>query len=300
MKNPIVSVIVTTYNQQGTIEACLDSILQQETDFEIEILVGDDCSTDNTQKIVLDYTQKDKRINYIRSANNLVSKGYSISLILLLPIAKGEYVAFCEGDDYWTDKHKLQYQVDFMKKNMLYSACYCSYDILLNDKIICKQSGRKDSDAHLSDMINLMHCQLSTFLMRTCSINMSKLQQYFIHPTHCYGDINYYTACSDRGKIRYLAKKCSIYRKHTRSITYKDQTQKIEIDKHIGGINALIQVYGEKYSYLLTDYKSRQLLDSSSLSKNKSIIYSIWLKFKAFMQSPKFIWRIYALKWNLK
>ncbi len=117
-----VSVVVPTYNQEKYIGHTLQSIVNQKTDFEIEVLVGDDCSTDNTAAVVKEYADRypDLIIPYFRKKN----LGMGGNAPELMTHIQGEYVAMIEGDDYWIDEHKLQKQVDFMDSHPEYVACF--------------------------------------------------------------------------------------------------------------------------------------------------------------------------------
>lgn len=117
----MVSVIMTTYNQQEYIQQALDSVLMQKTTFFYEIWVGDDASTDGTADIVRWYEkQYPDVIHAVCRGKNL---GPTKNVYDLLCSAQGKYIANCEGDDYWTDSTKLQKQVDFLEIHPDYSAC---------------------------------------------------------------------------------------------------------------------------------------------------------------------------------
>lgn len=117
-----VSVLCTTYNQEKYISRALDSIIAQRTSFEYEILVNDDCSSDNTASIVREYTMRyPALIKPVFHEENLYSKGISPERFLF-PLAQGKYVAFCEGDDYWTDDAKLQKQFEALEGDLSLSA----------------------------------------------------------------------------------------------------------------------------------------------------------------------------------
>ena len=118
---PMVSVIVLTYNHEKYIKQALDSILRQKVNFDYEILIGDDASTDNTVKVLKEY--KSKFPNIIKLFLNEVNLGATRNAYNLLVNAKGKYLATCEGDDYWTDDNKLQIQVEFLEKNKNLVGC---------------------------------------------------------------------------------------------------------------------------------------------------------------------------------
>ncbi|MCB9364247.1 MAG: glycosyltransferase [Flavobacteriales bacterium] len=128
--NVKVSVCIQTYNHENYIRKCLDGAINQITNFDYEILLGEDDSSDNTRNICLEYLEKHKkkirlflheRKNVI-FINGLPSGRYN--LLHNLKNSAGKYIALCEGDDYWTDPFKLQKQVDFLENNPEYVACY--------------------------------------------------------------------------------------------------------------------------------------------------------------------------------
>ena len=122
MKGIKVSACIITYNQQDYISNCLDGAVNQVLDYEYEIVIGDDCSTDNTFQICQEYANKypDKIKLLSREKNLGMAKNWSTTI----QKCTGKYVAICEGDDYWTDVHKLQKQVDFLESH---SECVLSF-----------------------------------------------------------------------------------------------------------------------------------------------------------------------------
>lgn len=116
-KKPLVSIFCITYNHENYIKQALDGFINQNTNFQYEILINDDCSTDNTTNILKEYESKyPDLIKVFYHDKNEYSQGKSV-LTKLFEFAKGEYIAYCEGDDYWINKNKLQIQIDALKKN---------------------------------------------------------------------------------------------------------------------------------------------------------------------------------------
>ncbi|MDA8106812.1 MAG: glycosyltransferase [Nitrospiraceae bacterium] len=106
------SVFMVTYNHEKYIAQALDSVLMQEVDFDYEIIVGEDCSTDNTRNILLEYQQKyPYKFKLLLHDSNL---GACANFMQSFKACSGDYMAYLEGDDYWTDTLKLQKQVDFL------------------------------------------------------------------------------------------------------------------------------------------------------------------------------------------
>ncbi len=119
-----VSVVCTAFNHSAYIRDALEGFLAQETDFSYEILVSDDASSDDTGAILREYAARyPDRVRPFCQETNLFSQGISLYDTVLYPAARGQYIALCEGDDYWTDPEKLQRQVDFLDAHPDYSAC---------------------------------------------------------------------------------------------------------------------------------------------------------------------------------
>jgi len=124
MTTPLVSIVCITYNHEQYIKQCLDGFFMQKTNFEYEVLIHDDASTDKTADIIRSYEKKyPSIIKPIYQLENQYSKGVKLGN-LLYSLASGKYIAVCEGDDYWTDPLKLQKQVDFMEENPDCSLCF--------------------------------------------------------------------------------------------------------------------------------------------------------------------------------
>ncbi|MDR2410261.1 MAG: glycosyltransferase [Bacteroidales bacterium] len=140
--SPLVSVTVATYQHYNYIKECLNGILMQKVNFAYEIIIGEDASTDGTQEICKEYAEKypDKIRLFIR--NRELSQYYDSNGTFVMRFngiwnrmsARGKYIAWCEGDDYWTDPLKLQKQVDFLEINPEYSFCFHNAIIFYEDK----------------------------------------------------------------------------------------------------------------------------------------------------------------------
>jgi glycosyltransferase involved in cell wall biosynthesis len=121
----LVSICCLSYNHESYIKECLEGFLKQKTDFNFEVLIHDDASTDNTQSIIKEYEAKyPEIIKPICQTENQWSQGINPSRRFNYSRVQGKYIAMCEGDDYWTDPLKLQKQVDFLEKNEDYVLAY--------------------------------------------------------------------------------------------------------------------------------------------------------------------------------
>ena len=136
MRKPIVSICCITYNHSSFIRKAIDGFLIQEPPSSLpkdtklsdwcEILIHDDCSMDGTDAIIREYAAKYPDVIYplYEDVNQFCSIGASKIDLFNYNRAIGKYIAYCEGDDYWTDPKKLQKQVDFMEKNPEYSVTW--------------------------------------------------------------------------------------------------------------------------------------------------------------------------------
>lgn len=122
-KNPVLlSICCITYNHENYISQAIEGFLAQKTSFNFEIIIHDDASTDATASIVKKYEQEHPNlIKAIYQKENQYSQGIKPWPNFVFPIARGKYIALCEGDDYWTDPYKLQKQVDFLEANPEYN-----------------------------------------------------------------------------------------------------------------------------------------------------------------------------------
>lgn len=122
MSEALVSVCIITYNHANYIQQCLDSVLNQKTNFEFNIFVSDDCSTDSTLQILNDYSKKFPFI-HVKSRCGLPKSQFSgkptgnLNLIENIERSNGKFIATLDGDDFWDDPYKLQRQVDALNSN---------------------------------------------------------------------------------------------------------------------------------------------------------------------------------------
>lgn len=129
-----VSVFTTTYNHGPFIAEAMESVVGQQTDFAFEYIVGEDCSTDNTRDIVVSYQQRYPGI--VRAILHDNQVGGRRNLIECLQACRGEYVAILDGDDYWTVRHKLQKQVDFLDAHPGLAICFHAVARRIGEQVV--------------------------------------------------------------------------------------------------------------------------------------------------------------------
>jgi len=132
MGEPLVSAVIITYNQEQYIKQTIECALAQKVDFDYEIVIGEDCSTDRTREICLHYQEKYPDI--IRVITSDKNVGLLDNWYRSVKSAKGKYIAVCAGDDFWHDTDKTQKQVSFLENNPKYGMVHSDADILKVDE----------------------------------------------------------------------------------------------------------------------------------------------------------------------
>ncbi len=205
-----VTVLVMTYNHERYIRQALDSVLMQETSFDYEVLISEDCSTDGTREIVEDYGSRHPQIRLILSDRNLhcnevVARG--------LRSAQGEYVALLDGDDYWISSAKLQAQVEFLDARQGCSMCF--HQAMVRDEI----SGKPDflwSPDQQSETASIRDIWRGNFIA-TCSAMFRR--NVVENPPEWYSsfpvtDWPLHILAAERGDIGYIRDVMGVYRYH--------------------------------------------------------------------------------------
>lgn len=207
-----VSILCLTYNHHKYIAQTLESFVRQKTDFEFEILVHDDASTDGTSEIIREYQkQYPDLIKPVIQTENQMSQGIKIVNTFLFPIEKGKYICFCEGDDYLCDDRKLQKQYDFLEAHPEYSACV--HNTLLTDLADgSERTVNPSKEDYDIPMEQIMLAGGSAF--HTSSIFFRAEYKYrpdaFTAPR--FGDYPRSIYLRHVGKVRYLADVMSVHR----------------------------------------------------------------------------------------
>ncbi|MDN5292277.1 MAG: hypothetical protein PWQ06_2516 [Anaerophaga sp.] len=203
---PLVSVWMITYNHERYIAQAIEGVLMQKTNFKIELVIGEDCSTDNTAQIIKEYEKKYPQI--IKPRFNQTNLGVIPNMIKTLNECTGKYIALCEGDDYWTDPYKLQKQVDFLEKNPDHIMCFTNVSWCNENNKIIKNRAiplKEDKTYIHSDMPIL--APTLTRLFRNIKLKEIPLKENFIG-----FDAFLLIWQSNFGKIKYINEVTANYR----------------------------------------------------------------------------------------
>ena len=223
-----VSVLVTTYNHEKYIAQALDSVLMQETNFDYEIIIGEDRSADQTRSIVLDFQRRNpEKIRLVLPAENLGSAGNRV-FAQALELAQGEYVALLDGDDYWTSAKKLQKQVEFLDLHPDCALCFHNALRIYEDgsRAVLPYNfpGQKPISV-LEDIVQSNFIAGPTPMLRKDVAG--HLPEWYCNLPH--GDWSLYILCAQHGKIGYIDEILGIYRIHNQGFWSKlGAIQKLE------------------------------------------------------------------------
>lgn len=121
----LISVVIPSYNRADTVGQTIESILAQKVDADVEIVIGDDCSTDNAREVLLAY--KEKYPDIIRLIFHEQNVGLGANWATCVKACKGKYICNCDNDDYWHNEHKLQIQLDYMESHPGSNICITNH-----------------------------------------------------------------------------------------------------------------------------------------------------------------------------
>jgi glycosyltransferase involved in cell wall biosynthesis/SAM-dependent methyltransferase len=251
---PLVSVVIPTHNHVRFIAQTLDSILAQEVDFPFEICVGDDDSRDGTREICLDYARRHPgriRLFLVPRANNIAIGGLAtgrFNLAYLLFQARGRYIAWCEGDDYWIEPRKLARQVEFLECNPDYALTFHDARVYYEDHDgwRAKHTYAKFPWCHLEparrlygarELIESPVCPTASVLLRRPKVWQFPLWLFHV-PS---GDIPIEVAVTGAAKVYNFGECWSAYRKHKGGITAHHRGNMI----HVGRIMTYLGLFCE-------------------------------------------------------
>lgn len=295
MQGPIVSILMLTYNHQNYIEQAVEGVLMQEAIEDIELVISDDCSSDDTGAIVQKLIQnhgKGYKIKYFRHDPNI---GIGRNFPFALQQCSGKYVALCDGDDFWIDALKLKKQVDILDDNHQYSMVCSNQMLYFPDGSLKKNEFETKQILDIQDVIKGFIPGSQTILFR----NYPSAVEFFKNHEHVYGHDRYITYfCSLFGKIYRMDDFTAAYRMSGEGLwTQFSAIDKLkryssaitDFHKSIGipGNNEVLASVAFRVSLLTFIYclkRPRLLLKKD----NRSAIFSPWRKFNK-MNRMKFI-----------
>jgi len=281
-----VSVIIIAYNHANFIKKTIENILNQKINFKLEIFILDDYSTDKTREIIRDNFGK---IPDIQISYNSENEGQYKSVLKILNNVQGEYLILCDGDDYWTNEHKLQTQIDFLDNNLDYIASCHDVEIISTvDKKNASEIAIKQSKGfykyisqyttYFGDTIEAYQILEGKTYIQGCSLVWRKfdLKPYLKYFEKSKFNLDWYftVILVTKGKIQYINEPWAVYSDHLGGRTKNNYFQsylsdKIVLLKSLFNFEFYNQLY---FRYMIYDLISKEYygLIVSKSSKNKT------------------------------
>lgn len=272
-KDKFVSVCLITYKHEPTIRNAIESILMQKVVFSWELIIADDNSQDNTRSIILEYYEKYPDL--IKLLFQKINVGPSRNFVDLISMAKGKYIAYLEGDDFWTDPFKLQNQIDLLENNPnkvgAFHNCEIRYESELKSNLMIR-SDENRRKFKLEDLTSSNFVHLSTFVFRSKFLPNEIFTDKYSALT--FGDWPLVMLIARNGDILYQPFIMGVYRKNFGS-TWGMQPEHVNIEKIINGLKLLI-----KYNWFDQKINIRLNKTQKKLKRNTCFIFILLRKIK--------------------
>jgi len=284
--DPFISIWMVTYNHAKFIKKALDSILTQDTSHSFKLIIGDDCSTDETQTILKEYKSKyPSKIELILNNENI---GPSDNAIKVYESCNGKYTAMCEGDDYWTDRKKLEKQIKYLEENpnavgcFHNSICVDEHDHIVSERYF-KLNHKKSYNQEA--VIKELHSTYSTAALVFRTYALKREFDFFKQKP---SDFMLDCVLTNHGSLSYLEETMSAYRIHSSGIWQGStllSNSKISLERYIRLYDHL--EYRKKYnqylwSKILEHYN--RIIAISDDPKERKVYKTARLKFINFLE----------------
>ncbi|PQL92007.1 glycosyltransferase [Apibacter adventoris] len=238
----MISVIVLTYNQENFIARNLRGIFKQKVNFPIQLILSNDHSTDATDQVIKELIKEAPSHIQILYTNHSKNLGSTPNFYDALKKVTGQYIAFCEGDDYWVDENKLQQQYDFLENNAEYAMCFHqvkneSSNPNLNNTNF---SVIEEKDYTALEIYKHWIVHTTSVLIKTEILENKIVKSMYKHPELLYFDTVLYMSASLHGKIRGFPKIMSVYTRHeaglSNGINYSRDLRHNMLDEFIANL----------------------------------------------------------------
>jgi glycosyltransferase involved in cell wall biosynthesis len=273
IQRPTVSICCITYNHEQFLIQAIESVLMQRTDFEVEMVIGEDCSPDNTRAVALEYERRYP--NCIRVLTPSVNLGIMPNLMATMAACRGEYIAMLEGDDFWTDPTKLQRQVDALRANPDCAFCFHDAEIIYETNppqlpvVFSQHVAAHALPMPSNEVASLRFTQVdlaragwiaptASLLFRAVSLSLP-LPAWYAGVFS--GDYTLHLLSARWGPALYLPQIMSCYRLHKNSITVTSSQSEYQFERRIYEANMFQKyVFDPKYKKYADIYLSVQCL----------------------------------------
>lgn len=246
--SPLVSVLMIAYNHERYLVHAVESVVSQQCEFPFELIIGDDCSSDATWDIA--QAIQSRHPDVVRLLHHQPNVGMNENLRLVVAEARGEYLAFCEGDDFWSDTAKLAKQVDAIRQDsgasLIYSdfgRCFEWQGSWYGVPRTIAEADREKKEATLVELLKQMPIHLSAALCRTDLVRDYFASSHY-KSNRSLGDVPLFLYLATRGRVIYLDGSFSMYRQHPASATNRSKLARLRIvQDHVD----VVREFCEKY-----------------------------------------------------
>lgn len=256
-EKPIVSICCITYNHGKFIADCLNGFLKQKTSFPFEIVVSNDCSTDDTKSIIDSYVKQYPKM--IKDVSPEKNQGMMKNFYSTLMKCKGKYIACCEGDDYWIDENKLQMQVDFLENNPEYGMCYSKAKQYIQSKQQFNKNSVGDAFEGFEDLLkNGNRIPTLTTVYRK---DLLDKYQKEIQPSNkgwLMGDYPMWLYFSHESKVKFFDKVTAVYR-----VLEESASHSVDVEKQLEFSSSYYNIskyFAELYNFEIPEFDIEKLL----------------------------------------
>ncbi|MDQ3019868.1 MAG: glycosyltransferase [Bacteroidota bacterium] len=276
-----VSVWMSAYNHEKYLAQCLEGVLMQKTDFEYEIILGEDCSKDRTREIAFEYQKKyPHKIKLFLPEKNI---GMMAMDVATWNMCDGKYIALLNGDDYWTDDDKLQTQVDFLDSNPDTAICFHKAEV--KDET----SGSSFETVYLEPTdtmpIESLLMGYNPIMTPTVMIrNIMSIPDWYRELP--YGDMPLYLMLAQKGKIKYIDKLMSVYRVHSNG-QWQGESAYNNLLKDLKFYRVMNEKLGYKYDDLIRNIFAHRYFDLILIDIRQKRYYQAKRYFKKLILADK-------------
>jgi glycosyltransferase involved in cell wall biosynthesis len=278
-----VSVLMPCYNHESYIAQAIDSFLAQECDFDIELLIGNDASTDNTLKIAKKYA--DKFPDKIKLINHETNQGLLKNYKSLLNLARGEYIAILESDDYWCDNTKLQKQIDFLDAHPACGISFTRWERLRASKLELQPDETAKHRRYKNDLYGSFLLWHNKIRATTAVFRKSLYDKYCNiddYMTHGFQTIDYpvFLSIIRHSEMHYIPTSTAVYRILETSISHNRDWEKAM--SYQIGIETMRQ-------YIISLYGKGKLSDFRIINRETFLKFRMALSYKKYGKAFQFL-----------
>ncbi len=237
------SVIITAFNHEKFVKESILSVVNQVTNFDYEIIIADDASSDNTAYVIDNICKEYTHIKFLKNKKNL---GISRNYAQCLRVAQGQYIADVAGDDIWTDDYKLQKEVDFLDENPQYGMVHTQYDIKIENSGKIIKNVVKDavfgSNVYERLLIHNTICSITTCYKKELIIALiDKFESGFF----AYEDTPMWLEISNKAGVGYINDSTATYRVLNESASHSDSYEKKK--NYLQNVNKIVHYFLNEY-----------------------------------------------------